>query len=186
MNDSCRWRCCRIQPRRVGPTGMLNELEKAHIYIERLNERLKSKDSQLPLSRQELVEASAYRRPGRASRRRTVPTLRFHRHKHGLADQLAGALLTTSAARPSSGSRKVGDARTRLSCHRFRANEVRLQLSVLWPTTSQPVAAARSTTANQELVSNVSDHLKACFSERSPGWTSRQRCGASLSRRYSR
>ena len=39
----------------------------------------------------------------------------------------------TSAARRSSGSKKVSKRRTgtRLSCHRFRANEVRLQLSVL-------------------------------------------------------
>ena len=40
---------------------------------------------------------------------------------------------TTSAARRSNGSRKASRQThwTRLSCHRFRANEVRLQLSVL-------------------------------------------------------
>jgi hypothetical protein len=47
--------------------------------------------------------------------------------------QLIRVLFTTSAAPPSNGSRKASRPAhwTRLSCRRFRANEVRLQLSVL-------------------------------------------------------
>ena len=51
---------------------------------------------------------------------------------------------------------------TRLSCHRFRANEVRLQLSVLAYNPGQPVAAAGTATKDQEL---VADELTAAVSE---------------------
>ena len=43
---------------------------------------------------------------------------------------------------------------TRLSCHRFRANEVRLQLSVLALQPGQLVAAARTAEQDQELVAH--------------------------------
>ncbi len=45
---------------------------------------------------------------------------------------------------------------TRLSCHRFRANKVRLQLSVLAYYLGQSVAAARAATAHRALVAHQS------------------------------
>jgi hypothetical protein len=41
---------------------------------------------------------------------------------------------------------------TRLSCHRFRANEVRLQLSVLAYNLGKPLAAAGAAKADRQLV----------------------------------
>jgi hypothetical protein len=43
---------------------------------------------------------------------------------------------------------------TRLSCHRFRANEVRLQLSVLAYNLGQPLAAVGAAATCQELVAD--------------------------------
>ena len=43
---------------------------------------------------------------------------------------------------------------TRLSCHRFRANEVRLQLSVLAYNLGEPMAEARAAATDQELVAD--------------------------------
>ena len=51
---------------------------------------------------------------------------------------------------------------TRLSCHRFRANEVRLQLSVPGLQPGQPVATAWTATKDQEL---VADELAAAADE---------------------
>jgi hypothetical protein len=51
---------------------------------------------------------------------------------------------------------------TRLSCHRFRANEVRLQLSVLAYNPGEPVAAAGATEEDRPL---VADRLSATASE---------------------
>ena len=45
---------------------------------------------------------------------------------------------------------------TRLSCHRFRANEVRLQLSVLAYNLGKPVAQTGPAAANQALVAHES------------------------------
>jgi type I restriction-modification system DNA methylase subunit len=39
--------------------GMLNELEKAHIYIDQLNERIKDKDSQMDDLRERLARLEA-------------------------------------------------------------------------------------------------------------------------------
>lgn len=87
------------------------------------------------VSGRELVEASSDRRQGRAPCRRAVSSRRFHRYEHGPAEPLAGALL--QQARHGGAvdqGRQAGDESenwARPSCHRFRSNEVRLQLAVM-------------------------------------------------------
>ena len=83
------------------------------------------------LSGGELVEGEADRCQGRASPGRAVPAGRIHRDEHELAKPLGGALPTK--ARHAEQWIKQGKQAThwtRLSCHRFRANGVRLQLCV--------------------------------------------------------
>ena len=86
----------------------------------------------------------ADRRQGRALPGRAVPEGRIHRDEHELAKPLGGALLQQArhggavdqvlrrAALVVEAHHEGKQAThwTRLSCHRFRANEVRLQLSV--------------------------------------------------------
>ena len=58
---------------------------------------------------------------------------------------------------------------TPLSCHRFRANEVRLWLSVIAYNLREPVAAARAAEADQHL---VADESAASADE--DGWPARE------------
>ena len=60
---------------------------------------------------------------------------------------------------------------TRLSCHRFRANEVRLQLSVLAYTLRQPLAPTGAPDADRHV---VADQPPAA--PRQDGWAARETC----------
>ena len=70
---------------------------------------------------------------GGASPGEVVPASGLYRQEPASVQSGGGAISITDGARPSNGSKKANKAThwTRLSCHRFRANEVRLQLSVL-------------------------------------------------------
>ena len=71
---------------------------------------------------------------GRASSRCPVPAGRFYRDQHELVKPVGDTLLRTAEQWIKEG--KQATHWTRLSCHRPRANEVRMQLDVrVWPTT---------------------------------------------------
>ena len=75
----------------------------------------------------------AGRGEGGMALRRTLPSRRIHCHEPDGSTRGGRALLQPARAQPSHGSRKASTALnwTRLSCHRFVCNQVRLLLFVL-------------------------------------------------------
>ena len=83
----------------------------------------------LSVSGGQLVHAPASRGESGAPRRRAVPARRLHRDESPGLESRGRAVL--QQARDRRAMDQQAAHWTRLSCHRFRANEVRLQLSVL-------------------------------------------------------
>ena len=117
------------------PANKNLELEIEDILFRKAEPEAAGALQELPLSGRELVEAPAGCGQGGAPPRRVVSSRRVHRHEHALAQPLAGAVL--QQARTAEQWIKEGKQATnwtRLSCHRFRANQCGCN-SPFWPTT---------------------------------------------------